>query len=138
MRAVLLNPDGTVEEALIEAHAESSNMRVRQALEGMRRLIGGGYIEIVRARGLGHLCAEFGRMPRAVMVVDDEGSLRPTPLLNRRASNLYGGAIFGPVLIVAEALTPDDDGVEEPDLAGLEVLDEPEAGWVSYLTAITD
>jgi hypothetical protein len=131
---VLLRWDGEVREEHLAVDGANTNERVRQGLEGIKRLIGGGYIEIVHPHGLAHLGIE---MPRATMVIDDEGALRPTPLLNRRASVLYRGSIFGDAVVMAEAMVPDDDGFEEPDLVGLEALTEPPGGWVQHLTDIT-
>lgn len=136
MRAVLLRAvEGTVEEAEVPVHAEQFNERLNQALSGMRRLVG-GHIEVVRARGLIHL-SNLGDMPRAVLVVDEESALKELPVLNRRATALYGDAIFGDALVLAEAMVMDDDGVAEPDLVGLEELPTPEGGWVEHLTALT-
>lgn len=63
----------------------------------MARQIGSRYIERVRTP-----------LPGVVMVVDEEGALREDRGLNIAVTGrLYPGRIFGSVLIVGEAMTPD-------------------------------
>lgn len=81
-------------------------------LHGMQKLVGGGFIEIVRPKLL----------PRDwVMVVDDEGKLKDYPV-NLLGTILYDSpwdTINGDLFLCREDMVPDEDGFMVPDLVGL-------------------
>lgn len=81
-------------------------------LHGMQKLVGGGFIEIVRPKLL----------PRDwVMVVDDEGKLKDYPI-NLLGTILYNSpwdTINGDLFLCREDMVPDEDGFMVPDLVGL-------------------
>lgn len=87
-------------------------------LRSLQRLVGGGYIEIVRR-------LEIGDLPCGcdiVMVVDEEGLLKGLPG-NLRAGSLARRQIVGDVFLIAEGpvIDPESDTPElpEPDFYGL-------------------
>ena len=81
-------------------------------LHGMQKLVGGGFIEIVRPKLL----------PRDwVMVVDDEGKLKdyPVNLLGTILYNSPWDTINGDLFLCREDMVPDEEGFMQPDLVGL-------------------
>lgn len=88
-------------------------------------------IEVVRPTGFGPRDLSTGY---PVLVVDEEGALRPGRTLNAGASLIYGGAIYGQALVIGEGMVDSGEGYEEPDLVGLEdIPSRSQDGWVGYV-----
>lgn len=95
--------------------------------KGIRDLLGGGYMEVVRPLGFQRLNNATGR--RHVLIVDEDGHSKGLPL-NPRATLIYstrgyrtlehGAVIVGDAIICTEAmiLTEGED-FYEPDIWGL-------------------
>lgn len=85
--------------------------------EDMSRLLGGGYIEVVRLQP--QLAPALPCGCRMVMVVDEEGLLKGLPS-NKRASWFYpfGQGIAGNAFLIGEGAVM-ADGYIEPDFVSL-------------------
>ena len=99
---------------LVPADGKPSKVNIPDddTLHGMQKLVGGGFIEIVRPKLL----------PKDwVMVVDDEGKLKDYPV-NVLGTVLYDSpwdTINGDLFLCREDMVPDEDGFMVPDLVGL-------------------
>lgn len=82
-------------------------------LSAIAKELGFEWCEIVRPRGL---------KGKFVMIVDEEGALKFGNSANFLATKLYGGVIYGNVMIMKEVF-----GNEGPELAGLDESDIPKA-----------
>lgn len=82
--AVIIKPNGTKE------YTEPSNGSVF-SLEELQKVVG-GYIQLVSITAGGH----SGKL----MVVNEEGLIRPSPILNEEASKIAGQQIVGSVIII--------------------------------------
>ncbi len=84
--AIVIHPDGTQTELIGEKPKGYLSLAQCQAAVG-------GYIERVPLNGIPHPVGHE-------LVVDEEGTLKPDPVLNSFASALAGQPIFGTVILV--------------------------------------
>jgi len=76
--------------------------------------------------------AEYASVAMRISLVD-----QTIALINVGASLLYGGPIYGAVLVLGEGMVDSGEGFDEPDLIGLEKVPPRSAdGWVGYVNGL--
>lgn len=106
MGIIILKPDGTIETT---SFPDGS---VRDQTKGLAALIGCKNIERVH---LANAVDNFGFPKTVNMIVDEEGALKKDRVLNRMASILYDGNIYGTVLFCGEEYTEDGPAFSKMD-----------------------
>ena len=123
MKAVLMSVIGEAREVEVDGDWKS-----------LANAIGSEYIEVVRPHGFGPRDIQAGS---PVLIVDEEGAMRGVKSINVGASLLYGGPIYGAVLVLGEGMVDSGEGFDEPDLIGLEKVPPRSAdGWVGYVNGL--
>ena len=119
---------------LMPVIGEATEVEVEEDWRSLANAIESQYIEVVRPHGFGPRDIEKGS---PVLVVDDTGAIRGNKSINVGASLLYGGPIYGAVLVLGEGMVDSGEGFDEPDLIGLEKVPPRSAdGWVGYVNGL--
>ena len=71
-------------------YKEITNTKDDPTLEQVQKFVG-GYVELVRVEG-------------GVLLIDEEGRLKPNYLPNPKASSLYGDTILGPAIFISNKI----------------------------------
>lgn len=98
MGIIILKTDGTITDADFPIGT------IREQTKGLAALIGCEHIERVRPT---RAFEKFGFPKTVNMIVDEEGALKEDRVLNKLASALHDGDIFGTVLFCGEKDTAD-------------------------------
>ena len=119
---------------LMPVIGEATEVEVEEDWRSLANAIESQYIEVVRPHGFGPRDIRVGS---PVLVVDEEGAVRGVKSINVGASLLYGGPIYGAVLVLGEGMVDSGEGFDEPDLIGLEKVPPRSAdGWVGYVNGL--
>lgn len=106
MGIIILKTDGTI------THTDFPTGTIREQTKGLAALIGCKYIERVHPA---NAVDNFGFPKTVNMIVDEEGALKQDKVLNRMASILYDGDIYGTVLFCGEEYTEDGPAFSKMD-----------------------
>jgi hypothetical protein len=119
---------------LMPVIGEATEVEVEEDWRSLANAIESQYIEVVRPHGFGPRDIRAGS---PVLIVDEEGAVRGVKSINVGASLLYGGPIYGAVLVLGEGMVDSGEGFDEPDLIGLEKVPPRSAdGWVGYVNGL--